>query len=267
MLKEVKRHIQIYSLFLKNSIITQMEYRFNFFMALLVETGWLFAKILYIIVVFNTGVVVKGLTPHAILMFIGTYVFLTGIYWSFFAINFAQIPEHIRTGTFDLYMTKPVSLMFFLTMRKVDIGMPIPDILGGIVMIVLGWYGTGMPASLVNILGFVVFLISGVVISYALFLIPQLMSFFMVKTSAINELSYALWDFNNMPMAIYNKWIQRIGTFILPIFLISNYSTLFVMGKLGFLHIIWGLIAPVILMAVLRLLWSYSIKNYTSANG
>ena len=53
-------------------------------------------------------------------------------------------------------------------------------------------------------------------------------------------------DFNNMPQLIYGKWMQRIGTFLLPVFVITNFPGLFLMGELSAPMAVWGVAAPVV---------------------
>ena len=45
LLREIKKHVLIYGLFLKNSLMVQMEYRFSFIGNLAMETGYLFVKL------------------------------------------------------------------------------------------------------------------------------------------------------------------------------------------------------------------------------
>ena len=80
-------------------------------------------------------------------------------------------------------------------------------------------------------------------------------------------MSSAVFDFNNTPMNLYPKWLQRIGIFLLPVFLITNLPTLFVMGALSPVMIAWGLIAPVLVFLLQRILWRRAMRRYTSASG
>ncbi len=43
-----------------------------------------------------------------------------------------------------------------------------------------------------------------------------------------------------MPQLIYGKWMQRIGTFLLPVFVITNFPGLFLMGELSAPMAVWG---------------------------
>lgn len=265
-LKEVRKHLRIYLLFLKNSLIAQLEYRTNFITGILMEIGYLFAKILYIIVIYRSGKAINGLPPDAMLLFIGTFVIITGFYAGLFMMNFFALRDHIGSGTMDLLITKPVSLQFILTLRRSDLGILVVDFLGGMIMVAIGWSRLSVPLNLYNALGFLGFLCGGAVVGYALFLFPQLFSFWFIKASSIAEVVDSFWDFNNVPMVVYNRLIQRIGVFFLPIFVITNFPALFVLGRMNTPYIIWGILAPFLFLGITRLFWRVAVRNYSSAS-
>lgn len=266
-ISELKKHLYLYLLFIKSCLINELEYRVNFFMGLAVESGYLLAKSIYIIVVYKNNLHFNGLTPDSILLFIGTYTFMTGIYWCVFAINFFRIPEYVRTGQFDILLTKPVSLQFITTLRYVEFGSILPNIGGGLVMIIVAWNRLGMAVSAANIGFFVLFICLGLIATYAFFMIPFLISFWTIKADSLITTSFALWDFNNMPMHIYSKWIQRIGFFILPVFLITNPAPSYLLGLIGPYRVAAAVILPFVLLIISRLLWKTALRRYASANG
>lgn len=265
-LKEIIRHIYIYGKFVKNCIIKLMMYRANFFMSLAVEVAFLFTKLLYVLVVYNAGMSIKGFSPDNILLYSGTFIIMSGIHVSLFFFNFSKIQEYVKEGSLDMFITKPVSLQFMVTLRNVDIATAIPNIAVGIICVVLGFGKSGITVNAVTLFGFVGFIFTGVIIAYCVTLIPELLCFWTIKGTAVHEISDSLWNLNSMPMKIYKKWMQSIGTFLFPIFLISNYSFLFVVGKLDKTAIVWGILSPVLCLFLVRLVWKLAIKNYTSAS-
>ncbi|HEX2954609.1 MAG TPA: ABC-2 family transporter protein [Bacillota bacterium] len=239
-LAEFKKHLYIYGLFLKNSLIAQMEYRTNFITGILMEFGYLIAKILYVIVIYRSGQKINGLSPDAILLYIGTFVMITGFYAGLFMMNFAELRGHIQSGSMDLLITKPVSLQFLLTLRRSDAGLLVTDFLGGAIMVGIGWSRLAIPFNLLNLLGFLGFTLGGAVVGYAIFLLPSILSFWFVNASALAEVTDSFWDFNNVPMTVYNRLIQMIGVFVVPIFVVTNFPAMFVLGKMNWLYIAWG---------------------------
>src|SRR5512138_1671414 len=133
-LREIKKHLLIYILFVKNSMMAQMEYRFNFIGNMAMETGYLLVKLSYVVVVYRSGVNINGLTPDEILLFIGTFVTMTAVYAGLFMLNNFSLRGLIKEGDLDLYLTKPVSLQFMATLRKTDLTLFSVDFVAGLVM-------------------------------------------------------------------------------------------------------------------------------------
>ena len=53
MLRQLKRYVIIYMLFVKNSIMSQIEYRANFIAQISLEVTYLILKIIYVAIVYN----------------------------------------------------------------------------------------------------------------------------------------------------------------------------------------------------------------------
>lgn len=264
--KELKKHFYIYYIFLKNCLIAQMEYRFNFFMAIIFESIYVFTYLLYVLIVYKTDVVINGLEADSILLFVGTFTLMTAIYNSLLTVNHSHFPGYIRDGTLDIFMTKPISLQFISTLRYIDFGYPIPDIIVGGIMILIGWNRLDIEVSFKNIFVYLGFMLVGAIIVYTTSLLPLLSSFWTVRVGAVYEILYGLWDVNRMPMYMYDKVIQRIGVFFIPIFLISNFSPAFVLGSLSKIYIAWAIFAPIIFVIFTRILWNIAVKSYKSAS-
>jgi ABC-2 type transport system permease protein len=266
LLREIRKHLIIYILFLKNSLMAQMEYRFNFIGNMSMEVGYLFVKLSYVVVVYRSGVQINGLSPDEILLFIGTFVTLTAAYAGLFMINNFGLRTKIRDGDLDLLLTKPVSLQFMATLRQADLTLFSVDAIAGLTMVGIAWARLGLPVNLLTVGGYAAFLLLSTVVSYCLFLLPQILSFWWINTSAIAEVTDSFWDFNNMPMEIYDRWIKQIGVFILPIFVISNFPPMFVLGKMPSIYLAWSAILPLILLALVRVAWKRGLRNYASAS-
>jgi len=98
-------------------------------------------------------------------------------------------------------------------------------------------------------------------------LLPQILAFWIVKTRGILDIADRLWDFNNMPMKIYNKWMQRIGIFVIPVFVITNFPVMAVINDLPAHFMAWGVAVSILMFVFTRLLWNTAIKQYSSAGG
>lgn len=147
------RYGKLLFVFLKMSLMAQLEYRINFAAGVLVETGWLLIKLLYVAVVYRAGIKIGVLTPDHILLFIGVYILLTGVYMLYYP-NFTSLTTMIRDGKLDMYLVKPVAAQFLVTMQRLDLSLLVPDAAAGIVMIGIGWHRAGLPVTVGSIAGF-----------------------------------------------------------------------------------------------------------------
>ena len=262
----MKKYFKVYGQFFKTSIMAQLEYRSNFIFSILIESCYLLGKSLYIIVVFSAGLAVGGLDRWQVLMFIGSYTFLTGYMDAFFLQNITAFSEYVWKGTLDAYLTKPLNSLFIITLRKFDLGLGIPNFIGGLAMIVIGWIKCQIPVTFTNVAGYIAFTLLGCLLAYPIMFIPTMFSFWLVKMDALIEAIWALWDINKMPMAIYTHPIRFFGTFIIPIFVVTNFAPMWVMGILPTSHIIYAVASVPLLYGIMHIMWKRALKRYSGAS-
>lgn len=263
--RETRKHVRIFGAFMRNYLASQMEYRANFVTGLFMEVGYLLVKLMYIVVVFQAGVDINGLTPDEILLFVGTFVFMTGIYAGLVMMNLYDLRALIRDGSLDFLIVKPVSLQFMITLRRSDLGLLLVDAGAGIVMIVIALIRMGGAFDPWRIIGFTVLMASCSVVAYAVFVIPVLASFWFVGANVASAVD-PFWDFNNMPMGIYGKAIQNIGVYLIPIFVISNFPALFLLDRMTPVMMAWGFVVPFVMLALTRVVFQRAVRQYNSAS-
>lgn len=264
-LKRVLWYIKLWLVFARISLQSQLEYRLNFISGVCIEIAYMLIKLIYLVVVTSSKTKIGFLTPDMVMLFIGIYIFMTGIWMFFSGVNW--MPGKVISGQMDLLMTKPGSLQFLQTLGTFDFALAIPNVVAGIVLVCISWGRVGIPINITMIGGFVYFLLSGIILTYTFALIPALLVFWVTSINGVFTFYAAIWDFNTMPMELYPKIVKQIGTFIIPVFIITNWSGLFVLDSLSTLQIIWGIILPSIVFIMTRILWNRSIRRYVSANG
>jgi len=148
----------------------------------------------------------------------------------------------------------------------VDISVAVPNVIGGVAMIVVAWGRLGIAASVSNIAGYSLLVLNGLIVSYAVIMCIALLAFWIVNAQSILDIVVAFWDFNTMPMGIYGKWMKRVGIYVIPLFVISNFPCLFLLKQMSVMYAVWSIAIPVLSLVALRLFWNVSIKNYSSAS-
>ena len=62
-LKEIRKHVRMFFIFAKNSLVGYMEYKANFYSSLIMEIVFLISKLIYILFVFQLGIEINGISP------------------------------------------------------------------------------------------------------------------------------------------------------------------------------------------------------------
>jgi len=265
-LRDIRKHLRLYGMLFRMNVMSQMEYRANFITGIMMELGYMVTKVLYIVVAFRAGRDIGGFGPDEMLVFVGTFIAVTGFYAGVFMISFFQLSGLVKDGSFDTIMTKPVSALFLASFRRSDIGILATDFLGGAVAVAIGLSRLG-GVDFWTVLGYAFYMACGCAVAYSIFLIPLTLVFRIVNAQAIAGVVDSFWDFNNVPMVVYGKTIRALGTYAIPMFLISSFPALFVLGRMTAAQMIWGALAPIVFIALARTAWNRGIKNYSSATG
>ena len=266
-MKTMKKYVLVYGLFIRCSIMGAMEYRANFIAGVAVECCFLSVKLLYVFIAFLPGVSINSLSPYFVMLYVGNYTIITGIYNGLFAENLWWLPFNIRTGALDLMLVKPISTQFFISTRKLSLPMLIANVLTGLIMVSIALSRIEGLVNITSVVLFLVTLICGVSIAYFIFLLPMLLSFWTIESRGLITISDKAWDINIMPMQIYRKNVRRIFVFVLPLFAVTNFQPLALINQLEYIHLIWAVLCPVILFVVSRALFLKGIRKYASANG
>jgi ABC-2 type transport system permease protein len=266
-MREIAKHFRVYLALVRMNVMSQMAYRANFVTGILMELGYLVVKLLYVLVAFSAGRDIAGFAPDEMLVFVGTFITATGLYAGVYMMNFFQLSIIVKDGSFDTLMTKPVSLQFMATFRRFDIGIFSTDVVAGIVVTIVGLSRLEGNLDAWRLLGYVFFLLCGSAVGYAIYLLPQCLVFRIVNARAISGVSDSFWDFNNVPMIVYDKVAQAMGTYVLPMFVITSFPSLFALGRMTGAQMAWGCFAPILFLTVVRFVWTRSIRDYSSASG
>lgn len=263
-MKSLWHHWRLWLCLVRMNLMGHLEYRANFVTGLLVEGGYLIVKLLYVLVAYQAGKSIAGFSADEILVFVGTFVLCTGFYAGLYMMNLFQLSTLVRDGSFDLILTKPVSSLFMATFRRSDVALFALDVVAGLVLVGIGVARLGLGVNLGLVMGYALFIASGAAVGYALWLLPMTLVFRMVNADALAGLADSFWDFNNVPMVVYNNVGRFIGVFVVPIFVITNFPSLFVLGRMPVAYWVWAFVAPVLFVGLAVWAWNRGLKHYAS---
>ncbi|MCX7919079.1 MAG: ABC-2 family transporter protein [bacterium] len=259
------KYFKLYLSFFRNCLIREMMFRGNFVIRILTEIVWLGLYIVFVEVLFSHVEVLAGWTKFEMLLLFGTSHIISQAFEGLFFVNCIELPESIRTGNLDFALIKPINAQFLISTRFIDLG-AITNIFIG--FIVVGYSLLNLPYtfSLSNMLLYLLLIINGMMIYYAIMFILMTISFWTIRGEGMISVYYQSTNFARQPAEIYRGLLKLILTFVFPMLVIVNFPVKAILNALSGWLVLYGLIAGLILLYASHRFWSFAVKDYRSAS-
>jgi ABC-2 type transport system permease protein len=209
-----------------------------------VLNGWSFEEVLFL----------SGMTMTSMGIW---HVFLSGpTFWS--------LERLIRGGSFDRFFLQPIKPLTYMVLYRFDDD-GLGELMPGVAVLIYAASAIGFEWSLLNTLMMAVFILSGSLIIFSLFVSFSTISFWVVRGSAIGDVIFNILGFIRYPLNIFNPVIITLFTFFMPIAFVSYYPAQFILHKEVLPYMAYAApIVAVITFAVAKYIWEIGLKNYTS---
>ena len=262
----IKRYLTIYAALWKNSVAREMSFKGNFILWIIVELLWFGLQLSFVSVVFSQTNSVGTWTKWQMVMLVGASNFIQQIYQAFFLTNCTALSELIRTGKMDFLLALPVNTRFIVSTRQVDLGAFV-NAAFGLCVLIFASHKAGVHPTFVQLCGFSVLCIVGVMIHYSLMFMLAAISFWTVRAQGIVWGYYNLFNIARMPDEAFKGVFKAVFTFALPVLLVSNVPVRLLANTLSSpwpwmlllgVGLIWALIS--------EWFWRLSLRRYTSAS-
>ena len=261
-----RRYWTIYIALWRNSIIREMGFKTNFLLWIVVELLWFALQLAFIAVIYSHTDRIGDWTKWQVVLLMGTAHFIQQIFQAFFFTNCVELSDLIRTGRLDFMLLLPVNTRFLLSLRKVDLG-GFVNAASALVVVGYALKQLALVPSFLQVLGFLLLAVTGILIHYSLMFLLSTISFWTVRAQGIVWGYYSLFNIARLPDAAYRGFFRAFFTFVLPMVLVANVPAKVLVAKL---HSSGELVVLVIVMVVCAVLsemgWRYSVRHYTSAS-
>lgn len=177
--------------------------------------------------------------------------------------------ELIRAGTFDRLLIRPLDLLFQaltegFTSRRLG------RILQGVLVLLIAQQQLGIAwnAAKVAVLGLA--FASGIAIFFSIFVLGAAFCFWVVQgKEATHVVTYGGDFMSSYPLDVYEGWLRRFVTFVIPLAFVNYYPALFILGRPDPLGLPWWvqLLSPVVALAlggVSWRAWTIGVQRYQS---
>jgi ABC-2 type transport system permease protein len=262
----VSRYLSVYAALLKNSVTREMSFKSNFLLWIVVELLWFGMQLCFISVLYMHTNHIGTWTKWQVVLLIGASQFIQQVFQAFFLINCTNLSELVRSGKLDFLLLMPVNTRFVVSLRQVDLGAFV-NAASAVAVMAYAARQLHLVPTFIQVLGFLVLCVAGIVIHYSLMFLLASISFWTVRAQGIVWGYYNLFNVARMPDEAFRGLFKVVFTFVLPMLLVSNVPVRLLADKLSSL-------GPVLLLLLMSLVcfgvsewgWRASMRRYTSAS-
>lgn len=261
----MKRYIRLYFYFVKFSIISRLEYRFEFIANTVRSIGWLLVSLFGFAVIFSQTKLIAGWTHEESLVLYGVYLFINETWYTFFYLNLTQISDLVQSGEFDFILLKPISTQFLISLRQFMI-YSVPNMVLGLGIIVYFSSSVAKQVSLLDYAFGLVLMINGLVILYSLMFMAVCLSFWIVRLRAFWEIYDMATEGARYPVDIFKNPMRFFFMFIVPLAFIFTFPAQFIVKSLSPIFIGVSFFMSSILLFLSSIVLKNGIRHYNSAS-
>lgn len=202
----------------------------------------------------------------AMLVYIGSFSLLNALSMSLCFFGVISIPQKIRSGELDLYLTKPVSPLLRLSFEQINPG-SFPLVGMSLCIIGYGMWTGGMRAGGRQLAVYLLWLLLMAVLYYDMEVLLRSLSFYVLSSSRMDQLEEASLELcMKLPgTALYGGY-KLLFYCLLPYGLMATVPVQSLLGELSLPAGLWALGVVIAFSLLTAAVWRGGIRRYESAS-
>jgi len=259
------RHLRLIAAQLRLSMLAALEYRVGFWTEGVVGLAWSLGGVVPLIVALDHRETVAGWSPWALVLLTGFFLIIAGVYAASVQPAVAEAMGHIRRGTLDYLLLRPVDALVSCLVCAFE-PWSLLELVAGIGLVIAAWIELGLAPGLTAIASLAVVLACGLVSLYALGVLMLSASFRALQLQNLGVMLETLLDFAHWPISVFRGPFKLVFTFVVPFAVMTSYPAMALMGSLGPGELLGAVATAAGLAGLAYLSWRTALRGYTSAS-
>lgn len=259
------RYFKLYSYFVRFSFSKAMEFRLDFFFRIIMDCVYYAVNMGFYSVLFGHTGKIGDWSLEQVYVFAGGYFVLDALMMTVFSTNMWWLPNLVNKGDLDYYLVKPVSSLFFLSVREFAANsfMNLVIAVGIWIWAISNYQGEW---SFHILLIYILLILNGTFIYFLLQLLSILPVFWTHSAHGFTDLFYSLQSFMERPHKIFDGWLRRILMSVLPYSLMASVPAAYFFQEISYSMVIYLFSVSLIFFLLILFIWNLALKNYSSAS-
>ena len=265
LLSTARRYLRLFGHFVAFSFSRSFEFRFDFYIRIVMDIVYYAVAIAFFKIILLHTPELGGWNEPQMMIFVAAYCMVDALNMTLFSNNMWQFPLLVNRGDLDYYLIRPVSSLFFISLRDFAANSFVNLLItGGLFIWAVGRYPEPISAWKIGL--FLLLMLNGTLIFYCLNAMANMMVFFTQSSEGFGHMVWTMMKFGERPDRIYTGLLRRFVTFVLPFALIASFPTRLLIEEFD-----WRILAHVMgvtaaLFAFTLWVWSRALGSYSSAS-
>jgi len=260
------RNLRFIALLIKLKLTRMMMYRLNFFGAFLADGSYFLVQLLVFEAIYSKVESIGGWGRGQMLVFVGTFSIINALNMLIYFFGVVTLPDKIKRGDLDQYMTKPVDTLLWITFESINPGC----ILLLFFSIWIVYYGISIAGIVVTLplgLAYTAITLLMTLLWYDMEVILRSIPFFVISANGIHQLEGQLIEMNfKVPGILFQGGFKLLFYYLLPYGIMSTVPTELLFGSLTYYGLIHALTIVAVFTAFTLWFWRKGLNHYNSAS-
>ncbi|MEJ2185742.1 MAG: ABC-2 family transporter protein [Gemmatimonadota bacterium] len=262
----LRRYARVLGAFWRVNVALELQYRANFFASLLNTVFWLAMALLTAGIFFRQTNALGGWSFWQVVVLLGVFNAVAGVVEAVLRPNIGQLVQHVRRGSLDLILVKPVDAQFMVSFRHL-VFWNVTDIVLGLGLSAYGLHRLHATPTLLEGVAFLIAVGAAVAIVYAVWLGLMTLAFWFVAVENLAVLFDALYETARFPVSAYPPMLRFLLVYLVPIAWITTVPAGMLTGHASLVRALEAAGVALLALGLTRLLWRTALSRYTSAGG
>ncbi len=259
------RYLSTLKVFWLASLTAELEYQANFLIELVATAANLTGSVFVLSLFFGNGRSLGGWSWEAALVVLGVYTLLEGVTTTLLQPNLSTIVAHVRTGSLDFVLLKPIDSQFWLSARTFS-PWGLPGIALGAGLIGYAAWRAGASPDPLTLATAALMLLSSLLILYSLWFVLAATSIWFVKIWNATEVLRSVLVAGRFPVSAFPPGLRAFFTFVVPVAFLTTVPAEAILGRSSGSWLLAGLSVGVGSLVASRWFWRFALRFYTSAS-
>ena len=266
MKSSILKNIRIFFMLLKLRFARLTEFRLSFFGPFFVDSSLFIIQVLIFKTIYANVDSIGGWGQGQMLIFIGTFSLINALNMILYFFGVITIPDKVKNGSLDLYLTKPVSPLFRISFESIDPG-SLPLLLTSFAIIGYGVSVSAFIPSMSQIILYTYFVIIMTILWYDMEVILRSLSFFIISVDNITKIEAACLELSfTVPGIALRGFFKLLFYFILPYGIMATIPVQALSGSLSLSGAFLFSGVVLVFTLITALLWKTGLRHYNSAS-